>query len=350
MLSALWRKILRLTSPRMGEGIRDENERRAIFRLFRSPATIAGEKMLFDGVIAARVKGQAVRRGFAGPSGRLRRGLSPLERIVIRMREETTGEAYNHEWWADWVSTPEWFKKFHEAILQSWLFYPAEGAGLDARKLGDKVGYELEYGRRKFERAVADSDFVERWKLAEFGPPEPPVLPPELKGEEVVYRYVVDGYTDWQVYATDGLRKLKKLQEKIWKYLPRLGADFAAFSSGLGDGAGRAMEVDLDDDLTGIDERGNVLRIIERNYDLIAQLRNRRDVADFIVARLPENRRQFLQNEAQRRAFIERLRHTYFGKMGFRPAARGMPRKSEKITPRRSRLLIYTPDIASGHA
>lgn len=305
--------------------------------------------MSFDGVVSARLKGQAISRGFTSERGRLRKGLSPFERIVIRMRAATTGDSYDHEWWAEWASAPDWFKKLHEVVLESWLYYPQEGCALDARKLGDKIGYEFRHKRRKLERAISDAGFVERWKLAEYGPPGPLVLPPEWKDEKVVHHFLIDGYTDWTEYSADGLRELKMLEAKIFKYLAKMGAEFAAFSSGLGAGAERAQAVDLDEDLLGCDERENLLRILEHNYDLIAQLRNRREIADFIIDRLPEKRRKFLANEAQRHAFIERLRHTYFGKIDLRPAARGMPRKSEKITPRRSRLLIHTPDIASAH-
>jgi hypothetical protein len=326
---------------------KDEAERKAVFRCYRSRALIKGEELSFDGGISARLKAQAVCRGFIGERSKLRRKLSPLERMVIRMREATTGEEYNHEWWADWVSTPDWFKKFHEVILESWLFYPPEGSELEPRKLGDKIGYEFEYKRRKFERASGDPEFVERWKLAEYGLPEPVVLPPEWKDEKVVHHFVIDGYTDWKEYAIESLRKLKVIQAKILQLCSKLGADFVPFAKGMSTGAERAQRVDLDDDLAGSDERDNILQILERNYDLIAQLRNRREIADFIIARLPEGRREFLKNEAQYRAFIERLRHTYFSKIDLRPAARGMPRKSEKMTPHRSRILIYTPDIAS---
>jgi hypothetical protein len=334
----------------MGKAKRNEEKRKAIFRLFRSRALLVGEEMSFDSVISARLKAQAIGRGFTDDRGRLRKGLSPFERIVIRMRSASTGDSYDHEWWADWTSTPEWFKKFHEVFLESWLFYPPAGCAVEPEKLGDKIGFEFCHKRRKLERAASDPGFIERWKLAEYGPPEPPVLPPEWKDEKVVHQYLIEGYTDWWKYAAEGLRELKRLEARIFKYLPQMGAEFAAFTSGLGAGAKRAEAIDLDDDLLGIDERENLLRILEHNYDLIAQLRNRREIADFIVDRLPEKRRMFLKDEGQRHAFIERLRHTYFGKIDLGPAARGKPRKSEKIAPRRSRLLIHTPDIASGDA
>jgi hypothetical protein len=169
----------------MDEDRRDEKKRREIFECFASPAFVQGEKLLFNSVTSTRLKRQAVRRGFTGDKRGLRKSLSPLERMVIRMRIATTGDAYDHEWWAGWASTPDWFKKFHQVILESWLFYPAEGAPIDPRKLGEKIGYEFEYKRRKFERAREDADFVERWKFAESGPPEPLELPPELKDEKV---------------------------------------------------------------------------------------------------------------------------------------------------------------------
>jgi hypothetical protein len=325
-----------------------EKRRREIFGLFRSPAFVSGEKLLFDTSISARVKGQAVRSGFANERGRLRKDLSPLERIVVRMRIETTGDAYDHEWWAAWASTPEWYKKFHEVMLESWLFYPLDATKLDPWKLGDKIRCELEFKRRKFERAIVDPEYVERWKLAEYGPPEPVELPPELRNEKVVYRYAIGGFTDWAEYAGLAVRKLKALEREVFRYLPQLREDFARFTAGMSHGAKRAQDIDLDEELLGTDEREKVLRILETNYEVIAQFRNRREITDFIVARLPLERQSFLKNEAQRKAFIERLRHTYFTKIGLGPAARGMPRKSEKITPRRSRLLIYTPDIASG--
>ena len=331
----------------MDEDRRDEKERREIFQCFASRALVQGEELLFNSATSARLKRQAVRRGFTGDKGGLRKNLYPLERMVIRMRIATTGDSYDHEWWADWASTPDWFKKFHQVILESWLFYPAEGDPLDPRKLGEKIGYEFEYKRRKFERAINDADFVERWKRSESGPPEPVKLPPELKDEEIVYHFLIDGFEDWREYSIASLEKLKALHAKILLLLPKLGADAVLFTKGMSQGGERAQAVDLDSDLAGRDEREHILRILEHCYELIAQLRNRREIADFIIARLPDDRQKFFKNEAQRHAFIERLRHTYFSKIDLGPAARGMPRKSEKVTPHRSRLLIYTPDIAS---
>ena len=331
----------------MDEDRRDEKKRREIFECFASAAFVQGKKLLFNSATSTRLKRQAVYRGFTGDKGGLRKRLSPLERMVIRMRIATTGDEYDHEWWAAWASTPDWFRKFHEVILESWIFYPREGSGLDPRKVGEKVGYELEYKRRKFERAISDADFVERWKRSESGPPEPVELPPELKDEEIVYHFLIDGFADWREYSIASLEKLKALHAKILLLLPKLDADAVLFTKGMSQGGERAQAVDLDSDLAGSDEREHILRILEHCYELIAQLRNRREIADFIIARLPDDRQKFLKNEAQRHAFIERLRHTYFTKIDLGPAARGMPRKSEKVTPHRSRLLIYTPDIAS---
>lgn len=331
----------------MDEVRRNEADRKTIFDCFRSRALVKGEELSFDSTISARLKAQAVRRGFTGDHGGLQRTLSPLGRVVVRMRIATTGEAYNHEWWAEWASAPDWFKKFHEVFLESWLFYPPNGTELEAEKLGDKIGYEFEYKRRKLERASSDPEFVENWKWAEYGPPEPLYLPPELKDEEVVHQYPIDGYTDWREYSGEQLRKLKILHGKILKLVPKMGDEGVPFVKGMSAGGVRALAVNLDKDLEGTHEREHVLRILERSFDLIAQLPNRREIADFIVARLPRDRREFLQDSTQYRAFTERLRHTYFSKIDLGPAARGMPRKSEKMTPRRSRLLIYTPDIAS---
>jgi hypothetical protein len=130
----------------------------------------------------------------------------------------------------------------------------------------------------------------------------------------------------------------------------RLEGDYPAFIKAMGEGAERAQGIDLDRDLTGNEERDHILRILERNFEVISQMRNRKEVADFILERLPVSvdRREFLKQPAQFRAFTERLRNTYFSKIDLRLAARGGPRKSEKSEPRRSRILLYTPEISSG--
>jgi hypothetical protein len=218
---------------------------------------------------------------------------------------------------------------------------------LDARKLGAKIGYELEYKRRKFERASRDMEYVERWKALTYGPPQPLNLPPSLKDEKVVHVFLIERYDDWTEYAVDSLAKWKLVLEKILRLSAKLGPNISAFTKGLAEGSAKAQAINLDDDLEGIDEYESVVRILENNYEMIAQLRNRTELADFIIARLPEHRREFLKNVAQYRSFSERLRHTYFTKIELKLAARGMPRKSEKSEPRRSRILIYTPDIKS---
>jgi hypothetical protein len=329
----------------------DENHtpsrRRMLFRCFPSNAVVNGEPQPLDSWISAQMKRNAVYRGFDNGSGRLRDGLNPLEKMVVRMRDATTGESYNHEWWADWVSSPEWFKNLHKTILENWLFYPPEGSCIDPKKLGEKIGYELEYKRRKLERAAVDSEFVENWKTACGFDPEPIELPEELKGQEVRHTFLIDGYADWQVYAKRSLVSLGILRGKIFALQSQLGNQLASFAEGFARGVRRAEEVNLDDDLFGTDDRAHILRILEHDYERISQLLNQRRIVDHIIDQLPARRRQFFSNEIQRKAFAERLRNTYFSKIELRPAARGAPPKSGNITPKRSRIIVITPDTPS---
>jgi len=323
------------------------SHRRRVFRWYRSPAVVNGKPQLFDSWISARIKRAAVYRGFDDGNARLRKKLTPLEKMVIRMRDANTGESYNHEWWAEWVSSPQWFKNLHETILENWLFYPLNGGSIDPTKLGEKIGYEFEYKRRKLERAAVDSEFVENWKAACGFDPEPLELPPELKDEEVRHHFVIDGFTDWQLYARQSLVKLGVLRRKIFALQSLLEDDFTPFAAGLARGAKRAGAVNLDDDLFGIDERQHILRILENDVELIAQLRRPHDIVDHIIAQLPARRRRFFSNRDHRKRFAERLRNTYFSQIDLQSEAKGRPPKAGKSKVKRPRIIIYTPDTPS---
>jgi len=112
--------------------------------------------------------------------------------------------------------------------------------------------------------------------------------------------------------------------------------EFTKFIQGMANGASRAAAVDLENDLSEFNEREEVLNILTNEWPAINRLKTRKQVTEYIVSRLPEKRKAFLQYKnkdgklANYVRFEERLRQTFYEQIGLRPRGRDRPKIREK--------------------
>ena len=111
--------------------------------------------------------------------------------------------------------------------------------------------------------------------------------------------------------------------------------DSAEFLDGVTLGNRRAAQIDLDNELSDDNEREEVAEILSDSWDQIDEMKTRQAVTDFVLTRLPETRRRFLEksradDKHQYKRFVERLRQTFYEQIGLRPRGRGRPENREK--------------------
>jgi hypothetical protein len=306
-----------------------------IFRCFVSRAQVGRKTIPVDVAAAERLKYAAVFRGFMTRKAVPRRNLTAWERLVIVMRDVTSGESFNHEWWAAEISKPEWVKKLDNLLGGSWLYYPTCDDGLNPRRLGDRIGYQLGLQERKLSRAIGDSAYrsqAEKIELAK-------AIRGGVDRENMhKWRLVIPGYSSWKEFAQENVKIMPQLRQLLVAIagdqpLP----DSALFLEGLTQGTRRAMKVDLDSELSDDNEREEVVDILRCHWPEIDKMKSRREITDFILARLPDRRRKFLEQsrnteeQHQFKRFVERLRQTYYEPIGLRPRGRGRPEKNREI-------------------
>jgi hypothetical protein len=108
---------------------------------------------------------------------------------------------------------------------------------------------------------------------------------------------------------------------------------FSEFLEGMAEGTVRAQEIDLENELSEFNEREEVAEILAEGWWSISRMRSRREITDYVISRLPDRRRDFLEKsrkepgdrQEQYKRFVERLRQTFYEKVGLRPAKRGRP-------------------------
>src|SRR5262249_42644193 len=119
-----------------------------IFECFASPLCKNGKRHLIGIAEAERLKEAAVVRGFITKSGVLRQGLSLLEMLVIAMRNATSADDFNHEWWAAEASKPKWVQVLDTRFRRGWLYFPTRNEELTPKNLGDRIGFQLGLSER----------------------------------------------------------------------------------------------------------------------------------------------------------------------------------------------------------
>src|SRR6266516_999226 len=104
-----------------------------LFHCFASRAEIKGKSILIDIEGSKRLKEKAVFRGFTTKSGIARKNLTTWDWLVIVMRDATSGEPFNHEWWAAELTKPNWLRNLETLFGEGWLYFPMDGQRIDAK-------------------------------------------------------------------------------------------------------------------------------------------------------------------------------------------------------------------------
>jgi hypothetical protein len=306
-----------------------------IFHCFTSRATVRGKTVTVDVDAATLLKNKAVWRGFTTKSGTPRKNLTAWNRLVVLMRDATSAASFNHEWWAAEISKPEWVKKLDTQFRSGWLYYPRRKNDLTAKHLGSRIGYQLALEERKLSRAIADRAYRTEAEKVE--------LARAIRGgvdRENMHkvRLVIPGYASWKEFAKENVRIMPRLRSIMVAIagdqpLP----DSGKFFEGLTQGTKRAQKIDLDDELSEYNEREEIVTILVEHWPVVDRMNTRREITEFIVERLPDKRRNFLEESRRRsegpqqyKRFVERLRQTYYEAIGLRPRGRGRPENREK--------------------
>src|SRR5262249_37215233 len=114
-----------------------------IFRCFASRAQIKGKSILIDVDAARQLKEKALFRGFTTKSGVPRKNLTTWDWLVIVMRDATSAEDFNHEYWAAELSKPKWLRKLETLFGNGWLYFPMDGQSIDAKTIGERIAYQF---------------------------------------------------------------------------------------------------------------------------------------------------------------------------------------------------------------
>jgi|SRR6266550_522010 len=305
-----------------------------IFRCYASRAKIKGKSILIDVDAAKRLKEKAVFRGFTTKSGIPRKNLTTWEWLVIVMRDATSAEDFNHEWWAAELTKSKWLCKLETLFGNGWLYFPMDGQSIDAKTIGERITYQFTLMERKCERMLKDPSYRERCEQSD--------LEKAKRGFEREFaskvRLFIPGYRSRRELAGESLRAIPMVRAVVMAVGAReSGRGFAEFVRATEEGIQKAEGINLDDELSEFNEREEIVRILSERCVAVDRMKSRSEITKFIVSQLPEPRQTFL--EIRRRddgkrvnyhRFAERLRQTYYEPIGLRPRGRGRPENREK--------------------
>lgn len=297
-----------------------------------SRAYVDGKEVRVDVESSKCLKRRAVFRGFITRKGTLRKNLTAWEQLVILMREATSAEGFNHEWWAAEISKPEWVKNLDTLFRGGWLYYPRGENDLQPKRLGDRIGYQLALQERKLSRGSSEPGYVTRVEEAELRKAQRGLDVEDAKKVRIAFT----GYENWKQFVEENCLTIPTLRQVallIGGGEPM--TDSAEFLDGVTLGNRRAAQIDLDNELSDDNEREEVAEILSDSWDQIDEMKTRQAVTDFVLTRLPETRRRFLEksradDKHQYKRFVERLRQTFYEQIGLRPRGRGRPENREK--------------------
>jgi hypothetical protein len=313
-----------------------------ICRCYASRAHANGKEIVVDVESSKVLKQQAVCRGFATEKGEFRANLTAWELLVILMREATSAEGFNHEWWAAEITKPDWVKNLDTLVRGGWLHYPREERDLQPKRLGDRIAYQLALAERRLSRQLIDSEYLSRVEQEELRKAQRGMDPEDAEKVRVVFT----GYENLKQFAEENRSAIPELRSVVLS----LGGgqripESTEFLEGVAQGTRRATLVELDDELSADRECDEVTEILSDNWDRIDKMKSRRQITDFVMAQLPDRRRQFLEESRaqdpktwkgdgepnhQYKRFVERMRQTIYEPIGLRPRGRGRPENREK--------------------
>jgi hypothetical protein len=305
-----------------------------IFHCFASRAQVKGKSILIDVGAARRLKEKAIFRGFTTKSGIPRKNLTTWDWLVIVMRDATSGEDFNHEWWAAELTKPNWLRKLETLFGNGWLYFPMDGQSIDPKTVGERIAYEFALMERKCERMIKDRCYLDRCEDSD--------LEKAKRGLEREFaskvRLFIPGYRNRRQLAEESLKAIAMVRTVVMAVGAReSGKVFSEFVRATEEGIRKAEKINLDDELSEFNEREEVIRILSENCIAIDRMDRRSQITKFIVSQVPERRQRFLEirrKEDGKRVnydrFVERLRQTYYESIGLRPRGRGRPGSSQK--------------------
>jgi hypothetical protein len=253
---------------------------------------------------------------------------------VILMRDATSGESFNHEWWAAELTKPNWLRRLETLFGQGWLYFPMDGQCIDAKTIGGRIAYQLTLSEKRYERILKDRSYRERREESDL---EKAKRGLEREFAEKV-RLVIPGYHSAKEIAKEALQTIPMVRNVVMAVGGQeSGKTFSEFIRGTEEGIRKAEQIDLEDELSEFNEREEVIRILSENCLAVDQMKTRSQITKFVVSQLPERRQKFLgvrrKEDGERvnyHRFVERLRQTYYQAIGLRPRGRGRPENREK--------------------
>jgi len=290
---------------------------------------IEGKAILIDVEAAKRLKEKAVFRGFTTKSGIPRKNLTTWDWLVIVMRDATSEEPFNHEWWAAELTKPNWLRKVETLFGGGWLYFPIDRQRIDAKTIGERIAYQLTLWERKFERMLKDRSYRDRYEESD--------LEKAKRGLEREFadkvRLFIPEHRSRKALAEEALQGIPVVRSVVMAVGAReSGKAFSEFVRATEEGIRKAESVDLEDKLSEFNEREEVVRILLENCIAIDRMKTRSQITEFVVSQLPERRQRFLEIRAKEdgkrvnyHRFVERLRQTYYETIGLRPRGRGRP-------------------------
>ena len=304
-----------------------------IFECFASPMYKDGKKQLIGVPESKLIKRAAVLRGFTTKRGAVRKRLSALEALVIAMRDATSADDFNHEWWAAEASKPQWVRKLDTVFRGGWLYFPAHQKDLTAHNIGDRIGFQLAISERRLGQTLREHAYRQRVERAELEKAQRGL---EEEDKRKV-RVVIPGYDDLKELAKEQYERVASIRQHVLAIAGALRErESGDFIAGLAAGTLRAHEASIDDALSEFNEREEVAEILAEGWWSVSQMKTRSEITDYVISHLPPAKRTFLEKsrrqppdrQEQYKRFVERLRQTFYEKLGLKPATRGRPVKS----------------------
>lgn len=279
---------------------------------------------------SARIKASFVWRGFLTKKGQPRQRLSWRENLIVLLREATSEEGYNHEWWGAEVSKPEWVRKMDAISPHGWLYFPAKPDDLSIRAIGQRFGYSLTVTERRMALGCSDAKFRKDWQQSELEEAKRG-FPPE-EAEKV--RIAIPGYESFKEYAESAREHAASFRQMVMQIVEQQGADEAQeFREAFTAGAKKARSEDLKNPASEFNRRTETFRILSEYWDRVSEFSNRGELCRFLAMHFPQRLRAKLEQAIAEKDMGTWKNFTEFvrdlcDEINLKLATRGRPKKN----------------------
>jgi len=302
----------------------------AIYGCFRTRIQVAGKNQLIGCEESTRIKAAFVWQGFLTKKGQPRQRLSWLEKLIVLLREATSEEGYNHEFWGAEISKPEWVRNMDAVSPHGWLHFPAKADDLSIRSIGQRLGYSLTLTERRMSLGCSDAQFRKDWQQSELEEARRG-FPPE-EAEKV--RIAIPGYESFKEYAESVREHAARFRQMVMQFVEQQGADEAhEFREAFTAGAKKARGEDLKNPVSEFNRRTESFRILAEYWDSVSEFPNRGELCRFLAMHFPPRLRAKLEqamsekNSGTWKNFTEFVRDLC-DEINLKLATRGRPRKN----------------------